>query len=75
MEEAWSLLIQSADSLEGVQPFLYDLVDVGRQVGPCWHHSTFRWAWIMCFCTAHNKLCAGSLSMQFGLYSRPVCIL
>ncbi|CAL5229140.1 g12413 [Coccomyxa viridis] len=30
--EAWGLLLQSAPHLGTVQPFLYDLVDVGRQV-------------------------------------------
>ena len=30
--EAWRLLLQSAELLGAVQPFLYDLVDVGRQV-------------------------------------------
>ena len=30
--QAWELLLNSADSLRDVQPFLYDLVDVGRQV-------------------------------------------
>ena len=34
-EDAWGLLLQSADALTDVQPFLYDLVDVGRQVRSC----------------------------------------
>ena len=70
MEEAWRLLIQSADSLEGVQPFLYDLVDVGRQVRPCWHYSACCHARILCFCIVHITLCAEVLSMQIGLYCK-----
>ncbi len=30
--EAWGLLLHSTEALGAIQPFLYDLVDVGRQV-------------------------------------------
>ena len=64
VEEAWRLLIQSAGSLEGVQPFLHDLVDVGRQVGNAGSMAP----------AAMQGSCASALCTSFGMLSASACM-